>query len=183
MGFSVVWFSTCKRNVVWSSTFFKILYFVIYRRNRSRFETTWGWVHDDRILFTMNQFKWIDSELDLLIWMLTWIECKWTDSKMYLIIYQIHTKMLVLYLSVGSYIGAWKQTIKYIYFFLCNSSVQILWRIVSKSSLAFFYVDFTLLLNLTDYDGCLVDSFNRKEQKIWENAFYYIVQSYNVLVS
>ncbi len=77
----------------------------------------------------MNQFKWIDSELDLLIWMLTWIECKWTDSKMYLIIYQIFT-------------------------------------------------DFTLLLNLTGYDGCLVDSFNRKEQKIRENAFYYIVQSY-----
>ncbi len=90
--------------------------------------------------------------------------------------------MLVLYLSVGSYIGAWMQTIKYI-FFLCNCSVQILWRIVSKTSLDFFNVDFTLLLNLTDYDGCLVDSFNRKEQKIWENAFYYIVQSYSVLVS
>ncbi len=29
----------------------------------------------------VNQFKWIDSELDLLIWMLTWIDVSETDSK------------------------------------------------------------------------------------------------------
>lgn len=47
-------------NVVWTSVFFKI-YFMFHKRKTHSFETTWGWVNDDRMIFgTDGLFCWFD---------------------------------------------------------------------------------------------------------------------------